>query len=367
MERKDTSVVQRNYGVDLLRIVSMFMVVVLHILGGGGILDSTKPLSVNYCCAWLLEIAAYAAVDCYALISGYVGIRAKRKWTNVVMLWLQVAFYSCLFTVIFGNVNADITGIKKIIKSLLPVTFQPYWYFTAYVGMWLFIPILNAAVEVLSKRQMGITLAIAIGVIIPVSILSDAFTVKGGYSVMWLMCLYLVGAFLKKHNILQLLTKKKWLSAYLVCVAVTMLSKVCIVIIRGSTGNVLVNYVSPTIILSAIALLGVFSNLKINEIHIKWIRWISPLVFGVYLIHNHPLVFEITMRDRFKWLAERNFLELIGCVVLIAIAIFAGCIIIEYVRSKIISLLKVKSLIQLFEEKIECLWQRIFLKVETRA
>ena len=33
----------RNYGIDLLRIVSMFMVVLLHTLGQGGILKSTVP------------------------------------------------------------------------------------------------------------------------------------------------------------------------------------------------------------------------------------------------------------------------------------------------------------------------------------
>ena len=35
---------QRNHGIDLLRMVSMFMVVVLHVLGQGGILAALLPL-----------------------------------------------------------------------------------------------------------------------------------------------------------------------------------------------------------------------------------------------------------------------------------------------------------------------------------
>ena len=34
----------RNLGIDLLRIVSMFMIVLLHVLGQGGILS---PLSIH--------------------------------------------------------------------------------------------------------------------------------------------------------------------------------------------------------------------------------------------------------------------------------------------------------------------------------
>ena len=68
-----SSMEERNYGIDLLRIVSMMMVVLLHVLGQGGILDGSDPLTVKSETAWLLEIGAYSAVNIYAMISGYVG------------------------------------------------------------------------------------------------------------------------------------------------------------------------------------------------------------------------------------------------------------------------------------------------------
>ena len=43
---------EKNYGIEWLRILSMYMVAVLHTLGQGG---------------------TFGAVDCFALISGYVG------------------------------------------------------------------------------------------------------------------------------------------------------------------------------------------------------------------------------------------------------------------------------------------------------
>ena len=60
-------------GRDRLRMAAMFMVAVLHVLGAGGVLNSATPLSPDYVTAWLLETAAFCAVNCYALLSGYVG------------------------------------------------------------------------------------------------------------------------------------------------------------------------------------------------------------------------------------------------------------------------------------------------------
>jgi surface polysaccharide O-acyltransferase-like enzyme len=336
---------ERDHGVDLLRMIAMYMVVVLHILGGGGVLGSTQALSVNYCVAWLIEIASYSAVNCYALISGYVGIRSKRKMVSIIMLWLQVALYSSLFTVLFGVINGDGISIKLVIKSLMPVTFKYYWYFTAYVCLWLFMPILNAAVEFMSPKQMGSILVLSMIVLIPVSVLTDAFSLQGGYSAGWLMYLYLCGAYCNKYHVLEKLSRTKWIFTYLLCVILTMAVKLCLVILRGTTGDLLVSYMSPTIILSAIALLGVFANLKMKQGMIKVVKVASPLAFGVYLIHNYPIVFDCYMRGRFSYLANEETIVLVASVFVIALIVYVACSFIEYVRGKLFSLLHIRELV----------------------
>ena len=95
---------ERNYGIDLLRILAMFMIVMLHVLGRGGILENATIFSAHYKIAWLLEVICYGAVNIYALISGYVGFRAKHKYVNIIMLWLQVIFYTVSITILFRNV-----------------------------------------------------------------------------------------------------------------------------------------------------------------------------------------------------------------------------------------------------------------------
>ena len=50
---------ERNYGIDMLRIFAMFLIVILHCLGQGGILNNVIPNSLQYKFSWFLEICAY--------------------------------------------------------------------------------------------------------------------------------------------------------------------------------------------------------------------------------------------------------------------------------------------------------------------
>lgn len=78
----------------------MFMVVILYVVGHGGILDKTLGLTVKGEIAWFFQIACFCAVNCYALISGFVAIQSKRKWHTFVSLWFQVVFYCLLINIL---------------------------------------------------------------------------------------------------------------------------------------------------------------------------------------------------------------------------------------------------------------------------
>ena len=81
----------RSYNVDLLRIISMMMVVTLHSLSRSGMLTETEGIIFNL--SWFLEIVCYGAVDIFLLISGYFGVKSKFKLSRILSLWLQVVFY----------------------------------------------------------------------------------------------------------------------------------------------------------------------------------------------------------------------------------------------------------------------------------
>lgn len=78
---------EKNYGIAGLRILAMFMVVILHILTQGGVLNASGRFTSQYEAGWLLQTAAFCAVDLYALISGYVWVYAEYRYRNIVELW----------------------------------------------------------------------------------------------------------------------------------------------------------------------------------------------------------------------------------------------------------------------------------------
>ena len=91
---------ERNMGVELFRVVSMMMVVLLHVLGHGGVYSYAGSLTDNYKVAWFLEALAYCSVNCYALISGFANVKSGFKFRRIVYLWLEVVTLNVAMTAV---------------------------------------------------------------------------------------------------------------------------------------------------------------------------------------------------------------------------------------------------------------------------
>ena len=139
----------RNYGIDLLRIVSMLAVVTMHVLGhGGAISESSTPINtmiVNF-----LESLCSAAVNCFVLISGFVCFRNENyypKLRNLINLLIVVSFYSLIIASIMKIIYPDQIGFSALLYSFLPVSNDKYWFFTAYFAMFILSPMINLFVH----------------------------------------------------------------------------------------------------------------------------------------------------------------------------------------------------------------------------
>ena len=344
----------RIYGLDLLRIVSMLMITVLHTLGHGGVLKATETGSWQYTIAWAIEIFAYCAVNCYALISGYVGIKAKYKYCNIASLWLQAVLYSLLATLAVSIINKSTVSYVDILNSFLPVSNQTYWYFTAYFCIFFFMPAMNFMVNNMPKRELCTTvLAIMILfsvistfskiTVLKVSI-NDVFATASGYSPLWLALLYIIGAYISKYRDDFKLSPALSLAIYLAAAAVTLAEK----LIWGT--KLLINYTSPTVLLCAIALLICFSGMKCTRSR-RVIAFLAPLSFGVYLIHDHPLIRGL-IYERFAYLAQFPAWKMGLTILGIALSIYLLCSAIDFVRHTLFKLLGVKNLLARAEETV---------------
>ncbi|MBQ8309736.1 MAG: acyltransferase [Clostridia bacterium] len=356
---------ERNYGIDLLRMVSMLFVTVLHVLGQGGVLGASAKLEdpLNNHVAWFLEIAAYCCVNCYALISGYVGVKSKFKYSNIVMLWLQVFFYTGIITLLFSHFYPEMVGEQQIWNMIFPAAKNQYWYFTAYFAMFFFIPFYNYAVNHMPQKQMRVMI---IAAVILFSFLpsvfrtelfgakiSNTFYISSGYNMMWLSVLYVIGAYVSKYNSFSSIPKPACFLTYFVAVIATHLFKFC-----TDNGSVAVNYTSPTILIAGFALLIGFSRLKFPRSVRAVIKFMSPAAFGVYLVHVHPLIWEKFMKLRYYEFGSFDTWYMVVAVLVAALVIYLFCSCIDLVRHYLFKLLHLRQGLEWLEKKLcRDLWQ----------
>lgn len=343
---------ERTHGMDALRILTMFMVVILHILTGGGLLGEVSRFTSQYEAGWFLQCAALCAVDVFALISGYVWVNAKYRYRNILELWLQVLFYTVSITALFQIFAPSAVSALEWLKALFPIMFNQYWYFSSYTALFLFIPLLNCILTQMEKGQLKLCLGCILFLFSCMQTLffSDAFGTNDGYSAIWLMILYLLGGYIKRCERCKR-SSTVWftLGGYFLCVTVTWLSKLMIELLtlgvlgEVRAGNYLISYKSPTILMASICLLLFFERIRIVPTLQRVIKQLSSLAFGVYLIHHHPLVVKWLCMGKFAGFAHFPWPLEILAVLAAAIVISAICCAIDFARQKLFQTLHIRQ------------------------
>ena len=190
----------RNPGIDMVRIVEMFAIVINHILDHGKVIKTFR----QYPELKLLNIICFWHVSSFALISGILGYKTN-NYSNLLYLWLCPFFYSLGIHFIFKKFRPDWVKNEKLIRVFFPVTFSKYWYFTQYFGMYLLLPPINKGISLLGKTELRLLVASTLSVYIvwkdAINPNSNVFSMCGGYSVLWLLIFYLRGAYIGKYKV----------------------------------------------------------------------------------------------------------------------------------------------------------------------
>lgn len=353
---------ERNYGIDLLRIIAMIMVVSLHILYKGGVLWEVNRGSLRYMAVWLLETVAFCAVNIYAMISGYVGAQRKTRLSRVIMIWVQVLFYTVFITFLWTFKKPEYATVEAWKGAFFPIFTKQYWYISAYVGMCFLLPCLHWIIDKISKKEaklMGIVFLIVFCVI-PSIFHSDPFVLQRGYSVLWLCILYIIGGSIKKFNFLKKWNKKRLLALYSFMIIFSWGSKLVIErVTPNKVGNIqydmtFIEYTSPTMIIAAVALVALFAKVNIKHgITIKLIEIIAPTTLGVYIIHEQPFIKDCLITGISKNCAyARNTIYMLFEIGMIILLIYCFCTVIEGIRIIIFKFIHVEEKCRLLDEKI---------------
>lgn len=311
----------RNYGIDLLRIVSMFMVVCIHVLNIGGVLWVVDSNDAKFA-GNVLFTFCMCAVNTFAMISGYVMVQSYTiHISKLVKLWFQVFFYCFISTLIYSFYRylngMDFLSIKDVIKCSLPIIGNRYWYFTAYFVLFIFIPVLNLGLSQLERNKYRLMLMIIFILSIFISIFGDRFGFSSGYHFSWLLVCYIFGAYFKLFP--NSIRNRYFLILYAVVGILLGTYRFASQLYKLPYSGMFTSYTSPFYIINSCCLVIVFSRIKFHSnVIIPLISFLSNGAFGVYLFHENPFFRDNVMSHRFDCIGrmggrETGFCYFIMC------------------------------------------------------
>lgn len=287
---------------EALRILAMFMVITLHYLDKGKLLTSTSSeFTVGSYVSWLVEAFAIVAVNVYVLITGYFMCESSMKIKRLVEIVCQVLWYTILIPVVLtvlGLVEPSF-NMYDLLQFVFPVHMKHYWFVTAYVILMLLVPFLNAGIQNMSQKQLLVSTGLlTLYQTMPKSILPVKFTDdEAGNHVLWMVCLYLIAAYIRKYGIPFFNSLKKSLLCYVGSALCIFFSLIVMRVVYfkldafGESLNFAYHYNHVLCLAAAVSLFYTFKywNFKDSGVS-RFVGKVAPYTFGAYLVHEHILV-----------------------------------------------------------------------------
>ena len=305
------------------------------------------------------------AVNCFVLITGYVYYGKETRYYRLLTLWAEVLFYSIIIIIALKFIFPSELGLENYWKAIIPTfftndQFSRYWFFTAYVGMFLLSPFINLGLKHFNKKQdLSVFLSLFIIFSLLPTILNQdmAFNLNQGYGVLWFVVLYYTGGLIHKYEIFKMLKNYKWLLIYIICFLISwVLRYVLEVLGLIEPGFVLYSfdcYLSPLYFIGRIALFCFFKKMNITKSFIiSLVKFFTPVCFGVYLIHDNMALAYFFFDGKFEFIAQFDPISLFISVIVLGIGIFVVCALIDWIRELLFRKLKVKERFGKFEENV---------------
>lgn len=194
---------QRNVNLDLLRIVSMLLIVFLHSIDHSGVLENAENCGTGmYFYVRFTYALCQVCVNIYVMLSGYFMVTSKFRLHKLVTLWMEASFYSFSLKLLFMVIGLDDFSILSLISCFAPILTGRYWFLTIYVGMYLVSPFLNALIHALDKKQhalLNLLLFAIMSVWVSIHPAIAGMNSGGGWGLTWFVVMYLAAAWLRLY------------------------------------------------------------------------------------------------------------------------------------------------------------------------
>lgn len=327
------NIINRSSNFELLRIIAMFFIVLHHFA-----LNNFTNINsdVNIVILQILSSFGKVGVNLFVLITGFYVIKYNGSLKKILKLYIKAVIYSVgiyLIVLSSGVIQYDNFIFKK---STMILTMDTYWFLTTYILLTLFIPFIKKFVLAIDKTTHGKLLIIlfTIWVIIPFVTTNDCCY----NNLAWFIFLCLLGAYISLYEH-KIYSQKRLFFILLIFIifeeflmilgfnylkdSINFFNKPFSFYI--SQNNLLIFSISVIIFI-------LFKNLKIKS---NTINIISSTTFGIYLIHEQPLLRVFLWQILFVCNLQNPF-ELVIYGIFSTLTVFMICFIIDLFFQKVL-------------------------------
>ncbi len=275
----------RDSGIELLRIITMLVIVMHHYVVNSGISAAVMSGEGDTARALFLSVFGWGGktgINCFMMITGYFMCTSQITLKKFLKLFFQIEFYKVLFLAVFllsGYRDPTWAYIKKMLQPISSVGNE---FVSAFLLFYFMIPFINILINGLDKRRHLILIGICVFIYSILPILG--YKVIFNY-ITWFTVIYLIGAYVRLYPEKWFDKRGVWTAAALVMLTLSWLS----VVYKFYTDRAaLYFWVSdsnkPLALLTGVTAFMFFKNLNIG--YHKWINVIASATFGVLLIHS---------------------------------------------------------------------------------
>lgn len=358
----------RNSSIEVLRIISMFFIILSHYAFHSPFEFTGTKISINQIYTQI-TVLGNVGVNVFVLISAtFLCRKGSQQYSakRLFPIWRSMFFYSVFFYIVFVLTKTISFGTKGFIKSLFPVIFETWWFGTTYILLYLFYPFLNMFIERLDKRRYFWLLAIIFVIWCLVPTFSGQYLKSN--DITWFICLYLFAGFMEKNKnrsskkaSYYFLRALMFYFFYIIWVVASDALRIAF----PSFGDRALYFTDKQRLLilplSIYLFLG-FRNMK--EFYSPAVNLISRSMFGVYLISEYPVMRELIWTE---WNPALKYTES-GIFILLSLgycmAVFIVCSIAEMIRLHTIEVIACK-VFNRFEDAVTEKIRKIIQKAET--
>lgn len=328
---------ERQSNIELLRIISMFLIVLEHLLIMGTDFFSS-PIGNQLLVANSIIGFTYVGVNCFILITGYFG--ADFSWKRLLSLYLVCAFYEVVEFVVayyYGDAILDRTALSYM---LFPLSHSSNWFVRCYVCLLFLLPLINVALNNLDKK--GFTYVLVLLVILNLYFgwfhKQEDFNATG-YTTAQMVFVYVIGRYISRFIDIENIRSQRiyilaiWFASSLLWGGLQNINDTIHIVPHWNGWA----YNNPVQLISAIALFLFFCTFESKPSRI--VNALAVGMFPVFLIHMNRYLGSYLFHSVHDVIYSNFFshalLAQVVMLIVIAILIIIVCSIIDIPRARL--------------------------------